>query len=253
MIMQVRGLFFGYNGHSALEDINFDLPAGRALGILGVNGAGKSTLLKCLNRVLKPARGRVLLDEKDVAAMKPDQVARRVGYVPQRHERDQLSVFDSVLLGRKPHIVWQATDRDLEIVERVLKTMRLEKMALRPVDTLSGGEVQKVLIARALAQEPGVLLLDEPTSNLDLRSQLEVMKLITHAAHDHGIAAAVAIHDVNLALRHLDSLMLLKDRTIHSISSPEEITPEIIRDVYGIEVQMSIVEDRPVIIPLKAA
>lgn len=240
MMLKVSGLRFTYNSHPVLENLEFELPRGQTLGILGVNGAGKSTLLKCLNRILKPQGGAILVDGRDVSRLAPDQIARRVGYVPQRHERAGLSVFDAVLLGRKPHIAWKATENDLAIVERVILALRLEKLALRPLDTLSGGEVQKVLIARALAQEPRVMLLDEPTSNLDLRNQLEVMQLITHAAQRHDIASVVAIHDVNLAMRHLDHLLLLKDHGVHAIASPEEISLEMIREVYGIEAHIGI-------------
>jgi iron complex transport system ATP-binding protein len=253
MILAVDGLTFSYNSHAVLQGVKFDLPQGEAMGILGVNGAGKSTLLKCLNRVLKPQGGVVMLDRRDMARMKPNQIAQEMGYVPQRHDRDNLSVFDSVLLGRKPYITWQATENDLAVVEKVIHSMHLEQLALRTVDTLSGGEVQKVLIARALAQEPRVMLLDEPTSNLDLRNQLEVMEMINHAAHEHGIAAAVAIHDVNLAVRHLDHLLMLKEQRVFAITPAEEVSTEMIREVYGIEVHMSRVEGRPVIIPMNMA
>jgi iron complex transport system ATP-binding protein len=171
MILSVDGLSFRYNSHPVLQDVTFEAPSGQILGVLGVNGAGKSTLLKCINKVLQPHSGSVLLDGTNLLRLRGDAVARRIGYVPQRYNADQVTVFDAVLLGRKPHIKWAATERDLRVVERLLKLMGLEAYALRSVSTLSGGEAQKVVIARALAQEPKVLLLDEPTSSLDLRNQ----------------------------------------------------------------------------------
>jgi len=253
MILTVGGVSFSYNGLPVLRDVSFELLPGQTLGLLGVNGAGKTTLLKCLNRILKPRRGVVMLAGQDLSRLSGDHVARLVGYVPQRHHPAGLSVFDAVLLGRRPHIKWQATRRDLAVVEEVIRALRLEDLALRPVENLSGGEVQKVVIARALAQEPEVLLLDEPTSSLDLRNQLEVMELITGAVRERNLAAVVSIHDVNLAFRHLESLLLLKDGRIHFLARAEEITPEMIRQVYGVEVALGRLAGRPVVIPLQAS
>jgi len=169
MILKVNDIEFRYNSHPVLQDVSFSVSPGSIVGVLGVNGAGKSTLLKCINRILKPDSGCVLIDNSNVCSMSRSDIARRIGYVPQRHEGDQLTVFDTVLLGRRPYIEWSVTKRDLEIVSRIIGLMRLEDMALRPVSQLSGGESQKVVLARALAQEPDILLLDEPTSSLDLR------------------------------------------------------------------------------------
>lgn len=253
MILSVDGIRFSYNGHPVLRGASFDLPRGRTVGLLGVNGAGKSTLLKCLNRILKPRRGVVMLDGRDIRRMSGDDIARCIGYVPQSHNPARLSVFDAVLVGRRPHMRWQAGGRDLEVVERVLKSMRLEHLAMRPVAGLSGGEAQKVVIARALAQEPEVLLLDEPTSSLDLRNQLEVMELIADAVRDLNLAAVVSIHDVNLAFRHLDHVLMLKRGRIHVSAEPEDITTAMMEDVYGVRVALGRVADRPVVIPLEAA
>lgn len=249
MILQVNGVQFSYNSHSVLSGLSFRCERGTVLGILGVNGAGKSTLLKCINRILSPDRGTVLIDEHDVARMAGSEIAKRIGYVPQGHGEDQLTVFDTVLLGRRPYVEWSPTRRDLELVERVIRLMRLEDLALRPVTQLSGGEVQKVIIARALAQEPDLLLLDEPTSNLDLKNQLEVMNLVRHAVTDHGLAAIISIHDLNLALRFADQLLLMKGGVIHTLCPKESVTAEIIRDVYDVDVVLGDMDGLPVIIP----
>jgi iron complex transport system ATP-binding protein len=250
VILSINELGFKYNGHPIFEGITFDLLPGQILGVLGVNGAGKSTLLKCLNKILRPRAGSVMLDGTDLAELSGDAVARRIGYVPQRYTENEVTVFDAVLLGRKPHIKWGATDRDLYVVERLINLMGLDKHALRPMSTLSGGEAQKVIIARALAQEPKVLLLDEPTSSLDLRNQLEVMNLVSDVVRQQGISAVVAIHDLNLALRYVDRFILLKDGSIHALGSKEDLTSEVIEQVYGVHSIVREVEGYPVIIPV---
>ena len=138
-------------------------------------GAGKSTLLKCLNRVLRPQGGSVLLGGNNLLRLPQDAIARRIGYVPQQHSQTRLTVYEAVLLGRRPHMGMTVSKADYTVVEETLQRMGLSDLALRPVSDLSGGEVQKVMLARAMAQSPKILLLDEPTSNLDLKNQIEVM------------------------------------------------------------------------------
>jgi iron complex transport system ATP-binding protein len=250
VILSVNDISFRYNSRPVLQDVTFELPSGQILGVLGVNGVGKSTLLKCINKVLRPHGGAVLLDGTDLLRLSGDAVARRVGYVPQRYSEDQVTVFDAVLLGRKPHIKWAAADRDMQVVERLLKLMGLEECALRPLSTLSGGEAQKVIIARALAQEPKVLLLDEPTSSLDLRNQLEIMNLVSAVVRTEGVSAVMAIHDLNLALRFVDRFLILKDGSIHATGLKDALTPEVIEEVYGVHSILRTVEGYPVIIPV---
>lgn len=250
MILRVDEVSFRYNSHPVLREVTFELPRGKILAVLGINGAGKSTLLKCINRILRPNGGSVLVDGTDVLTLSGDAVARHIAYVPQRFSEHQITVFDAVLLGRKPHIKWAATDRDLLVVERLLKSIGLEEHALRLISTLSGGEAQKVVIARALAQEPKVLLLDEPTSSLDLRNQLEVMDLVSTVVRTSGVSVVVAIHDLNLALRFADSFLLLKDGSIHTLGNREALTAEVIEEVYGVHSIMRMVEGFPVIVPM---
>jgi iron complex transport system ATP-binding protein len=250
MILDVSGLRFSYNSHPVLDGVGFALEKGQVLAVLGVNGAGKSTLLKCLNRVLRPQEGSALLDDEDLLAMSPRAVARRVGYVPQRHPDTLLNVYEAVLLGRKPHIGWTVSDADHQIVERVLDRMGLSDMALRPAGDLSGGEAQKVVIARALAQSPRVLLLDEPTSNLDLKNQLEVMGLIREIVSDGGLSAVASIHDLNLALRFADLFLFLKDHRVHALVSKEGLTADTIGEVYGVPVALAEVAGRTMVAPL---
>jgi iron complex transport system ATP-binding protein len=250
MTLSVEDVQFGYNGREILRDIAFRLEKGAILGVFGVNGAGKSTLLKLLNRVLKPRKGTVLIDEKDVASLKRIELARLMGYVPQKFTEEPLTVFDAVLLGRRPHIEWGPTAKDFEVVETVIRTMGLEKHALRRVTELSGGEAQKVVIARALAQEPDVLLLDEPTSSLDMKNQLEVMTLVKAVTSARGVAVVVSLHDLNLALRFADLFLMLKNGMVHCFTDRASLTPEIIGYVYGVEVILAEVRGFPVVIPV---
>ena len=250
MILSVNGIHFSYNSLNILKNVSFEMNPGQILGVLGVNGAGKSTLLKCLNRILRPQMGTVLLSETEILSLKRNEIAKRIGYVPQRYDQESLTIFDAVLLGRKPHMKWGPTSHDISVVENVLQVMGLAEHSLRPVKTLSGGQAQKVVIARALAQEPDVLLLDEPTSNLDIRNQLEVMGLVTDAVKHRGVCAMIAIHDLNLALRFADTVLFLKQGQVYAIENRESITPEVIQEVYGVTALIKEVAGHSVVVPL---
>ncbi len=221
-----------------LENIDFTIESGQCLAILGNNGVGKSTLLKCINRICQVEYGSVLIDGQDVFKMKHRVLAQHVAYVPQKLETNQMTVFDTILLGRKPYIDWDITKQDREIVSELIVQMGLSKYALRDVSKLSGGEAQIVMLARALAQEPKVLLLDEPTSNLDLKNQHEVLNLIRQIAKEKQICIALVIHDINLAMQYCDKFLLLKDASVYSYGGIETITAEAISTVYGIEVEI---------------
>jgi iron complex transport system ATP-binding protein len=248
VILSVAGVQFSYPSRLVLQGVSFQLERGQILGVLGVNGAGKSTLLKCINKILRPAQGSVFLAGNDILQMKGTEVAKRLGYVPQKYGEELLTVFDTVLLGRKPHIKWAARERDYKVVEKILQLMHLEEFALRPVNELSGGETQKVMIARALAQEPDVMLLDEPLSNLDLKNQLDVMSLITRTVKGQGLSAILSIHDLNVALRFADFFLLLKNGRVHTFGDKSTITPEVIYEVYGVHVILKEVQGYTIMI-----
>ncbi|MEJ2642678.1 MAG: ABC transporter ATP-binding protein [Desulfosarcinaceae bacterium] len=249
MKLCVDGIAFSYNSHPVLAEVSFTLRQGEILGVLGINGAGKSTLLQCLNRLLAPRRGRVLVDEEDLATLSRRAVARRMGYVPQRHPQSNLTVFEAVLLGRRPHLQWRMGTGDYDQVEALLTRLGLAPLAMRPVRQLSGGELQKVVIARALAQEPAVLLMDEPTSNLDLKNQLEVMALVAEVAAERGLAVVVAIHDLNLALRFAHHLLFLKEGRVHALNGSGDLSAATIETVYGVPVSLSRVGGHTVVVP----
>ncbi|WP_406541804.1 ABC transporter ATP-binding protein [Clostridium ljungdahlii] len=178
------------------------------------------------------------------------KLAQRIGYVSQQQISVRTTVFDSVLLGRKPYIKWNISKEDIEIVNKAVKALGLEDYSLRYLDELSGGELQKVVIARALAQKPEVLLLDEPTSNLDLKNQLEVIRIIREIVKTQQIAAVMIVHDLNLAIRFADKFVLLKDGSIFAAGGREVMTPENIESVYSVSVAIEKYRNTPVVVPL---
>jgi iron complex transport system ATP-binding protein len=250
MILDVQGLRFHYPGRPVLEDASFAVQRGEVLAILGTNGTGKTTLLKCINRILTPAAGNVLIEDQPISALSRNALAQKIGYVEQQRAGSRATVFNTVLLGRKPYIRWDITQNDMEIASQALETLGLADYALRYLDELSGGELQKVIIARALAQEPEILLMDEPTSSLDLKNQLEVLTLIHKISSERGIAVVVAMHDLNLALRFADRFILLKDKTIFATGGLEVMTPENIESVYAVPVTIAAHNGSRVVIPL---
>lgn len=252
-MLAVEGVTFSYGARTVLESVSLDIARGEICSILGNNGAGKSTLLKCILGALRPSDGAVFLSGEDALRLGRMEVARRMGYVAQRDGAGgRLTVFDAVLMGRRPHIAWAAGTGDLRVVEEVITRLKLEHLALRHLDELSGGELQKVVIARALAQEPVFLLLDEPTSNLDLGNQLEVMETLEREVAERGIAALMAIHDVNLALRFSHKFILLKEGSVVACGGPEVVDEESMETVYGVKVALETCEGVKMVVPLGA-
>jgi len=237
-MLSVNELKFMYRNKDVLKEIGFSIRQGEVVAVLGPNGVGKTTLLKCLNRILRPSGGSVLLDEANLLDLDTMDIARRVGYVPQRVETGRLTAFDAVLLGRRPHIGWDVTSRDLAIVDSIFVKLGMETLRLSYIDEMSGGELQKVAIARALVQEPRILLLDEPTSNLDLKNQVDILTTIREIVRDHNIAAVMTMHDLNQALRFADSFIFLQNGKVHMRGGPDDVTPPVIEEVYGLPVMI---------------
>ena len=249
MILSVDGIEFSYPGKTVLKNIKFTVNKGEVVSVLGVNGAGKSTLLRCINRILKPQKGTVLIDKFDIGQLNEVEVAQKIAYVPQNTNGNHyMTVFDTVLLGRKPYIKWEASKADLEITGDILKLMKLEKYALRNSNELSGGELQKVIIARALVQKPQVLLLDEPANNLDLRNQLEVMKIIRDISRTQNISSIVVMHDLNLTLRFSDKFILLKDGKIFSEGDSRIINTQNIKEIFNVDAYVDNYNGIPIVV-----
>jgi iron complex transport system ATP-binding protein len=250
MILQVDGLSFRYNSVPVLNGVSFQVRMHEITAVLGPNGAGKTTLLRCINRILKPTTGTVLIEERDLAHSSPREVAARVAYVAQRSEPGRVTAFDAVLLGRKPHIGWNVSRRDIELAQAALSRLDLEHLSLRYTDEMSGGEYQKVRLARAMVQEPTVMLLDEPTSSLDLKSQLAILRLLRGIVKGHRMCAVMTMHDLNTAFRYADSFLFLKNGSIFAAVGRSGITERIIEEVYEVPVAVQWHQGRPAILPL---
>jgi iron complex transport system ATP-binding protein len=251
MMLTLSGIAFSYNGRPILRDVALSVHSGEIIALVGINGAGKSTLLKCVGGILTPRSGSMLINGRESTELTRRERARIIGYVPQRFVNEEdMTVFDAVLLGRRPHMAWLAGDQDYRITEDILRTLELAELALRPLSTLSGGEAQKVMIGRALAQEPGILILDEPTSNLDVKNQVEVLALLSDIARKNKIAVVVALHDLGTALRFADRIAMMENGTIRVVVSPEAVTGQLIEAVFGVKVVVARVDDIPVVVPL---
>lgn len=236
MKITVKDLTFAYPGKTVLNGIDVELGHSEIMCIVGPNGCGKSTLLKCVESILIPQKGSILLNGVDVKTMQRCEIAKLLGYVPQT--ADQVfssSVFDTVLLGRTPYSSWKGSDKDIDIVIDILTLMDLDDIALSEFNQLSGGQRQRVMIARALAQQPKALIFDEATSALDIAHQLEVMDILSNLAGGKGISVIMVVHDLNLASRYADQVVMMKAGTIHSKGTAKEVlTRKNIASVYGV-------------------
>ncbi len=253
--ISIKGLTFSYRSAPTLKGVTLEVHEGEVLSLVGPNGAGKTTLLKCINGILKPRIGVIMLDERNLNEYDGRELGKKLGYVPQvEYSHFPLTVFDAVLMGRRPYLRWwRPSKKDLEKVVEALKLVGIEHIAMRYVNELSGGQRQAVLIARALAQDPEVLLLDEPTSNLDVKHQIMIMELIRKLTRDRRVTVIMAIHDLNLAARYSDKMVMLKDGTIYAQGNPHEVlTPENVLAVYGVKASILIHNDKLLVVPEEA-
>ena len=240
---------FSYrDGELTLRDISLDIRKPQLVSIIGPNGAGKSTLIHCINRILSPSEGTVMVDGTDVSGIGIKELARKVGYVPcSSGDCFPLSVVDTVLMGRNPHTgLRRNLHSDMEVVEEVLDLMDIRPLAMRMLNELSAGQRQRVMLARGLAQEPGVLLLDEPTANLDIRHQMDVARILKELSAAKGMVVIMISHDINLASRYSDSIVLMSEGSIYAAGRPSEVvTAESIKAVYGVDSEIALRGNRP--------
>lgn len=231
-----QNIAYSYNvGNQVLHDVSAEIVPGSFLAILGVNGSGKSTFLNCLDGLLKAERGTVLINGRDLQSISREERAQAIAYVSQHSHANQLTVYDALLLGRKPYIRTAPREEDYEAVDQVIQRLHLEDYALRNVMELSGGEYQKMIIARAFVQQTQVLLLDEPTNNLDMHNQAEVMQLVRDEVDTNNLAAAAVMHDLNLSLRYCDRFLFLQHGEVAAAGGPEIVTSELVKSIYDIE------------------
>ena len=217
-----------------LKSISFCLEEGNFLAILGNNGTGKSTMMKCLNKIIKPDSGSVVLDKEEILHLPPREIAKRIAFVSQAAPDARLTVKDMVLLGRKPYMGWGFTKEDYRIAEETIDALQLWPMEGRYFHELSGGEKQKVMLARALTQQPKVLLLDEPTSSLDIKNQYQVLETVKKICKNRGIMAIVVIHDLNLALRFCNRFLLMEKGKLYRYGDQNVLDRQALWDIYGV-------------------
>ena len=252
-VLHFEDVTAGYDGTPVIEDVSFSVSQGEILGLLGPNGVGKSTLLKAAVGLLDPMSGQIAVGDRRASALTRTELAREVGYVPQNETAAfPRTVFQTVLMGRKPHFGSRPGDRDRAVVATLLDRLDIGDLAMRNVTSLSGGQRQKVILARALAQEPRALVLDEPTSDLDIRHELEVLSLLREEA-PHGLGVVHAMHDLTLAARYSDHVVLISDGEVYTQGSPDVLTAEAISKVYGIDVRVHKTPDGPAIVPVEGS
>jgi iron complex transport system ATP-binding protein len=249
MSLQAKGVSFSYGKHTVLDKISFNFEQGDFVAILGPNGAGKTTMLRLLNKILKPAEGSIKIEDKNIASLNRKEIAQIIGYVPQRGVSSPITVYEMILLGRIPYLNWSPSYEDHRICSEIIDILGLGNLILKKVDEISGGEFQLVQIGRSLAQKPKVLLLDEPTSNLDLQNQLKIMKSLKQITKESKVLTLVAIHDLNLALRHANKFLLLKDGSIFASGDSEIITSASIKEVYNIDADVVTINNYQVVVP----
>lgn len=253
MKIQIDDVSFSYKGCDdtpVLKEISALIRGPQVVSILGPNGVGKSTLIHCINKILEPTGGKVFLDDVETTEYSLKDMAKRISYVPySSSDTFPLTVVDTVLLGRHPHAGWKTTDEDLRKVYEVLERLEISDLAMRFFNELSAGQHQKVMLARGLVQEPDVILLDEPTSNLDIRHQLGISRMLRELSRTDGILVIMISHDLNIAARYSDNIILMHEGRIFAAGSPKDVlTEENIRTVYGVESKIIDDEGRPYIV-----
>ncbi|MCL1883979.1 MAG: ABC transporter ATP-binding protein [Defluviitaleaceae bacterium] len=247
-MVEIQNISFSYGKKFALKNISFNIEKGECVGILGNNGSGKSTLITCINKIKTPQTGSVFINKIDILKLNRLETARNISYVAQKNESLQITVFDSILLGRKPYFNWSVSQKDIALCDKIIEKMGLSSFKLSYIDELSGGELQKVMLARALVQEPKLMLLDEPTSNLDPKNQYEMLSLVKDQTLKRGICSIIAIHDISLALRFCQKFLFLKNGEIYKYGDESIVTPETIKHVYEISSSVETVNGKKIVV-----
>lgn len=233
----LEGVEFSYGTFPILKGITMNLDKPGLISILGPNGVGKSTLIRCINKILAPTAGTAMVDDVDLSDITVKELAKIMGYVPCATGTSfPITVTDAVLMGRFPHQKYGSLEHDLEIVYDTLTSLGIADLSSRPINELSAGQLQKVMVAKGLAQKPRILLLDEPTANLDIRHQLNVTHLLRDISRTNNVIIIMICHDINIAAKYSDSIILMSEGRIFAAGDPEKvITEENLMTVYGVK------------------
>jgi iron complex transport system ATP-binding protein len=235
--LDIQGITLSYNHHPVIKEFSFELSPGELVGLVGPNGCGKTSIIKALSRVLPLRAGQVFIGGKDLCHVSRTELAKLIGVVPQNpYLPETFTVTEIVTLGRNPHIglLGNENSHDLSVVKWAMEKTETIHLAQRRLGELSGGEKQRVTIARVLAQEPEIILLDEPTANLDISHQVEILDLVKNLCAGRRLSGLIAIHDINMAAQYCDRLIMLRGGQIHAQGSPAEVvTADNIREVFG--------------------
>ncbi len=237
--LELQNVSLAYNGRVVVKGVTFQVMPGEVVGLIGPNGSGKSTIIKAISRVISLYSGRIFVDGKDIFRMRRGDLARLLGVVPQMPLLPSVfTAFEVVLMGRNPHLglLQYEGRKDLAITWQAMERTATRSFAERKVGELSGGEIQRIVIARVLAQEPKSILLDEPTANLDISHQVVVLDLIKNLCRENSLTVLIALHDLNLASQYCDRLVLINNGQVHAQGTPREvINSRNIKEVYGVE------------------
>ena len=231
-----------------LDNVSFNVNDNEIAVLLAPNGTGKTTCLKLITSILKPNSGDILYNDESILDMKDIERSKLISYVSQETISLSLSVYEIIMLGRSPYYKFTETKEDIEIVENIIKELGLSEIAFRDFDTLSGGERQIVMIGRALAQSPKILIFDEPTSNLDIKNQILIGNVIKKISKEKNVSVIISTHDINLALNTGDKFIMFKDKTIKYKGGSSIITKESIKDIFDSDVEIKTIDDKKVII-----
>ena len=238
--LRLQNVTLGYGKKITLSDVTLEARPGEIVGIIGPNGSGKTTLIRGLTRLITPLSGQIHINGHNIRKMKANELARFVAVVPQNTELPRLfTAFEVVLMGRTPHLglFRYEGENDIAIVRKAMEATQTLSLAERRVGELSGGEVQRLIIARALAQEPEIMLFDEPTAHLDINYQVEILDLVHHLCRERNLIIMVALHDLNLAAQYCHRLVILHNGKIHSQGDPRDvINSSTIKEVFGADV-----------------
>ena len=251
-MLKCENLTFRYSrtGAPVLQNASLELKQGEIGILLGKNGSGKTTLFKNILGIHNPATGSIRFEGENLLKMPRKERARRIAYVPQDIHFGALSVFDSILMGRVSHFGLKASHNDYIVVEKIVEDMGLRDFAHRNVDELSGGERQKIAIARAMAQEPKLMVFDEPTGNLDIANEQLIIQEAKKLAREKNISILSSLHDLNQALAFGDKFFFLKDGVVKYAGGKEIITEEVVKDIYDIDVKITQVDGKTVMLPV---